>query len=304
MGAASQASDTLSALQQQGKIQSADLAKFVLDLDTALQGIDIKDGAATEAATMKLVNDSFGTQMTEYNAQMQKQIDKTVDLASLYASTDWLSEGNFQLAAEDKYGKGAISDKDIQNAIALTREERYKTDNGGRMGVRTVLDANKIEQLKQGNLLGWQKTVAATEKNTEKTLELSNNVAKNGQSDVANQEEVKLKMDEAKNATITNGSQLFTQALTQEELDKQLIEKGASQLTEAEFNSALQIETVSLLGLATQTLVQIAINTQGIFDGELNLSGKAITTQLREEARRSYALGGAGRKTIGSYLTY
>jgi hypothetical protein len=180
----------------------------------------------------------------------------------------------------------------------IIQQGRFK----GQANTEYFVDQKKLEELRQANLVGYKSTVAATEENTEKTLELANNVATNGLSDVANQEEVKLKMDEAKNATITNGSQLFTQALTQEELDKKLQETGASQLTEAEFNSALQIETVSLLGLATTILTEIAINTQGLFEGTLNLDGKVISERLREEARRSYALGGNGRKTIGDFI--
>jgi hypothetical protein len=160
----------------------------------------------------------------------------------------------------------------------------------------------EIQKLRQASQIGFSSVAGATNQNAEQTLELANNVATNGQNDLAKQDQIKLSMDTGNAATMEANSHLFAQALTQAELDKKLQETGAGQLSEAEFNSALQIETVSLLGLATQTLVQIAINTQGIFDGELNLSGKAITTQLREEARRSYALGGAGRKTIGSYM--
>jgi len=302
MGATSQVSSELVALQQAGLIQSKDLAQFTLDLNSALEGIDLKDTAAREAATVKAAEAAFGGKKAAYNAQKESEIARIAQIAQLIADKDFDVREAARVGASAEAKAIGASAEEIQKVIdmgILDREAFFSYDwiSGG-----DKINAQKLEELRQANLLGTKTVTAATDENTAQTLALSTEVANNGVSDLASQNELKLATDAAAAAAANGYSNLFTQALTQEELDKKLQENGASQLGEAEFNSALQIETVSLLGLATQVLVQIAINTQGLFDGQINMSGKELTKGLREDARRSYALGGAGRKTIGDFL--
>ena len=294
--ASSQSAQIMKTLKEQNQITDAQLSKYILDLDTKLSEIDVKDKAAIESTILSAQQGAFGNEITAYNSKMEAEIKRIELIATEYAKL-----GGYAPSVMTKTGATEEDIEKVKGLVNLTGRGR-KDAKGRIVGQTGVVDAAKIEQLRQTNLLGYKSTIAATDKNTEQTIQLASNVATNGQSDVANQEEIKLSMNEGNAATIAGNDKLFAQALTQAELDKKLQETGAGQLSEAEFNSALQIETVSLLGLATQTLVQIAINTQGLFDGELNLSGKAITTQLREEARRSYALGGNGRKTIGDFI--
>ena len=304
IGQGAETSNLVMQLLKEERIKSEDVGKLVLSFNDALEknNVDMKDKAAVEATLGQVTQSTFGTQIADKNKDTDREIRRIQNLAQSF-----INEGGPILRDGGAYWKRqqAVSDKEFEMIKSLVGSQQVIIQQGrfkGQANTEYFVDQKKLEELRQANLVGYKSTVAATEENTEKTLELANNVATNGLSDVANQEEVKLKMDEAKNATITNGSQLFTQALTQEELDKKLQETGASQLTEAEFNSALQIETVSLLGLATTILTEIAINTQGLFEGTLNLDGKVISERLREEARRSYALGGNGRKTIGDFI--
>ena len=296
MGAASQTSNSLMALQEAEMIQSADLGKFVLDLNSALEGIDIKDTAAKEAAMQKAANASFGTQMTAYNTKMQAEIDRMTAVAELVGSTDWLSDGHIK--ASEKGKSLGVTQEDIDKAKTLLREETYKVNN--RTDTRQVLDPAKIEQLRQTNLLGYKSTVVATNTNTDAQLKFGKEVATNGQSSLAKQDELKSSTDAGTAATVAGYSSLFTTATDQATLDKQLKDNADNQLNTQEYSMALQIETVSLLGLAAQSLLEIAQNTQGLFEGDVNLDGRTIQKKLLDQSRTNFALGLKIRPAPGS----
>jgi len=299
MGAVNATRDAIVKLQEEKLINGAELKEFTTSLFDGLEGVNLKDPKAVEAAFAKAGEGVFGEKVAARNAKANEKIERIIKIAENAAgSTTGTGTTKFQTEI------GATKDE-IEAALKLVKETS-STLRATSMGYETDktfgLDATKIEALKQANTLGFKSLTESTDANTAQTLALSTEVATNGQSTLVKQDEIKLATDAGNAATIAGNNHLFAQALTQEELDKKLQENGASQLGEAEFNSALQIETVSLLGLATQVLVQIAINTQGLFDGQINMSGKELTTALREDARRSYALGGAGRKTIGDFI--
>jgi hypothetical protein len=299
MGPVASTRDAILKLQEEKAISSADLKDFTVSLFDGLEGVNLKDASAVEAVLAKTGEQYFGDKVAARNEKANAKIERIVKIAEDAATS---LDGTGRKAFQAKIGATQDEIDQALKLVKITGSTLRSTGMGYTTDKTFGLDAKKIEELKRTNILGFKSTTVAANETTAQTLQLASGVATNGQSTLAKQDELKLSMDETKNATITNGSQLFTQALTQEELDKKLQETGASQLTEAEFNSALQIETVSLLGLATTILTEIAINTQGLFEGELNLDGKAISQKLREDARRSYALGGNGRKTIGDYL--
>jgi hypothetical protein len=299
MGAVNATRDAIVKLQEEKLINGAELKEFTTSLFDGLEGVNLKDPKAVEAAFAKAGEGVFGEKVAARNAKANEKIERIIKIAENAAgSTTGTGTTKFQTEI------GATKDE-IEAALKLVKETS-STLRATSMGYETDktfgLDAKKIEALKQANTLGFKSLTASTDENTAQTLALSTEVANNGVSDLASQNELKLATDAAAAAATNGYSQMFAQAITQEELDTKLKENGALQLTEAEFGSALQIETVSLLGLATQVLVQIAINTQGLFDGEINMNGKELSKGLREDARRSYALAGAGRKTIGDYL--
>ena len=297
MGAVNATRDAIVKLQEEKLINGAELKEFTTSLFDGLEGVNLKDPQAVEAAFAKAGEGVFGEKVAARNAKANEKIEKIVKIAEEAAKS---STGTG--TAKFQQDIGATKDE-IEAALKLVQQTKSTTLHMG-MGQYTTIkefavNTKKLEEFKLANTLGFKSLTESTDANTAQTLALSTEVATNGQSTLAKQDEIKLATDAGNAAAITNGNQLFAQATTQADLDASI---GATQLSEAEFGSALQIETVSLLGLATQVLVQIAINTQGIFDGEINLSGKELTKGLREQARTSYALGGSGRKTIGDFM--
>ena len=66
------------------------------------------------------------------------------------------------------------------------------------------------------------------------------------------------------------------------------VEKAKVTLTEAQYSTKLQQETVAMLGLSTQILSKIMENTAN--GGDITLDGRSIRNSLLNQARRSYGV--------------
>jgi hypothetical protein len=79
-------------------------------------------------------------------------------------------------------------------------------------------------------------------------------------------------------------------AMGQKQIDAQKIaaEKAKVTLTEAQYSTKLQQETVAMLGLSTQILNKIMENTAN--GGDITLNGRTLTQSLLNQSRRNYGV--------------
>jgi hypothetical protein len=294
MGAVNATRDAIVKLQEEKLINGAELKEFTTSLFDGLEGVNLKDPKAVEAAFAKAGEGVFGEKVAARNAKANEKIERIIKIAEDAAGSA-TGTGTTKFQTEI----GATKDE-IEAALKLVKETSSTLTAGsfGYTETKTYgLDAKKIEALKQANTLGFKSLTTSTDANTAQTLVLSTEVATNGQSQVALQTENNTSAVEANMKADYLLKQGLEESVTQATLDKELAGK---QYDETQFGTALQIETVSLLGLQTQILLKIAENTEGAFDSAIQLNGNKLAESLLAQSRRDYALGGAGRPTLAT----
>lgn len=314
------ASNISSAMQQMvidGKIKTADLAKFTPALFDALEGVDVKNQSAVEAVLREVTEKQFGTQFAAYNAQKTKEINTQFDrikgIAEVIQSRKYMDpdygKGGQKMKQFEKSSGKAITDEEYKLAKTLIKETQHLNEYGSMIRVPTLsLDTKQLEELRKQSLSAYQSvitTVGATTATTPiggalmpaaTTTPTFGGLAPNLGlmfSEQAKYNALQLS-NNGKAVVVANETNLATvevKGAVQKQTDAAVAAAAVQYrtLNEAEYTTKLQEEMVALLGLSTQILANIMNNAAEEGD-YVTLDGKTIGKNLLNHAKKAYAV--------------
>jgi hypothetical protein len=257
-------------LQEEGRISADQNAEFQKSLAAEIMKVkDVKDekqvAAAMETAMGKTLKPVFQQRQSDVDAKVNRIVEIAKNAQNLYGD-DWKAYKK----------KNNVTDEEYMQARSIMNERTGKNlalfgsikgnQGSGRLDLRkqvkadaTGLNQAAIEELRKGNSISFQSQVAEN----------------------ANKPQVEALKLNATKVEAANNKVADNQA--------KLVLEQTRTLSEAEYNTKIQLEQVALLGLSTQILAKIMENTKG--DGDIVLDGKAIRANLIAQSRRNYGVG-------------
>jgi len=257
-------------LQQEGRISADQNAAFQKSLAAEMMKVkDVKDekqvAAAMETAMGNTLKPVFQQRQSEVDAKINRIVEIAKNAQNLYGD-DWKEyRKKNNVTAEEYMQARSIMNERTGGNLALFGSIKG-TQGAGRQNLRkerraddTGLNQAAIDELKKQNSISFQSQIA----------------------DSANKPQVE--------ALKLNGSKVEAANNQIAANQTKLVLEQTRTLSEAEYNTKIQLEQVALLGLSTQILAKIMENTKG--DGDIVLDGKVLRANLMAQSRRNYGVG-------------
>jgi hypothetical protein len=265
-GALSAATSKLQQLESGGFIKNADMSIYytqLIDVLSAIKTGDMKNPDKIAAAVDNALNNSFGGQLQQLQSAKDTAVQKRVAAAQFAAQTknQYDNFGMWRKGAnirQSYYKEQGLSAAEIKSIEAMITKTTFKQGNYTKETYG--VSQSTIDELKKANDVGVQTKVAeAANKN------VVAEVTANGEKTVAAQNKVAIQQ--------------------------------MKELSEAEYNTKLQLEIIAMLGLSGQLLDAIAQNTKG--DKQVILDGRTLRKNLLEQSRRNYGVSRKGAAVGG-----